>query len=238
MHSPELGSQQASPASDASRLAQRCCATWPSRARWMISKNRRCCRSARFCTNFRRAGTSSPRCCWARQLTGAQDGVGGYYRSRPLLLGLGTAARRGAGLHHDARRRHERRARHRRRVQSAAQSRAPACCRCAAASARSTRPAVGWAQALRYRAKVLGDTQCRGQHCRGAWRRCIDGHQRLLGGAQYRDHRATAAPVLHRGQRLRDLRAFASSKRRAATSPTIWRAFAACGCSTAMPPIR
>ena len=58
------------------------------------------------------------------QLTGAQDGVGGYYRSRPLLAGSRAAGRRGFGVDHDARRRHERRTRYRRRIQHAAQSRA------------------------------------------------------------------------------------------------------------------
>ena len=43
------------------------------------------------------------------------------------------------------------------------------------------------------------------QHRRGARRRCLDRDQRLLVGAQHRDHAAAADAVLHRGQRLRHL---------------------------------
>src|SRR5882724_6362995 len=94
------------------------------------------------------------------QLTGIQDGVGGYYRSRPLLLGLGlpmeealssTMMRAGGmsdgrdiGVVFN-------------RPRKAGPCVLPVC---GGVGAQYT-PAVGWAQALRYRAAQLGDQACR-----------------------------------------------------------------------------
>jgi 2-oxoisovalerate dehydrogenase E1 component len=93
-------------------------------------------------------------------LTGAKDGVGAYYRSRPLLLGLGlplkealasTMMRTGSmsegrdiGV-----------------VFNMPQKRGVCVLPgCGGVGAQYT-PAVGWAQALRYRAEVLDDQECR-----------------------------------------------------------------------------
>src|ERR1700685_2931803 len=93
------------------------------------------------------------------QLTGIHDGVGGYYRSRPLLLGLGlpleealasTMMRSGGmsdgrdiGVVFNMPRK----------------SRACVLPVCGGVGTQYT-PAVGWAQALRYRVAVLGDKDC------------------------------------------------------------------------------
>jgi 2-oxoisovalerate dehydrogenase E1 component len=92
----------------------------------------------------------------ARQLTGLHDGVGAYYRSRPLLLGLGL-------------RLEEALASTMMRVGGMSEGRdigvvfnlprkSGACVLpvCGGVGTQYT-PAVGWAQALRYRAQVLGD---------------------------------------------------------------------------------
>ena len=94
-----------------------------------------------------------------RQLTGPRDGVGAYYRSRPLLLSLGlspeealasTMMRAGGmsegrdiGVVFNLPR----------------QSGACVLPVCGGVGTQYT-PAVGWAQALRYRAAVLGDQRC------------------------------------------------------------------------------
>jgi 2-oxoisovalerate dehydrogenase E1 component len=93
------------------------------------------------------------------QLVGARDGVGAYYRSRPLLLSLGL------GLE-------EALASSMMRVGGMSEGRdigvvfnmprkRGACVLpvCGGVGAQYT-PAVGWAQALRYRATVLGDKEC------------------------------------------------------------------------------
>jgi 2-oxoisovalerate dehydrogenase E1 component len=93
------------------------------------------------------------------QLTGSRDGVGAYYRSRPLLLSLGL------GLE-------EALASSMMRVGGMSEGRdigvvfnlprkAGACVLpvCGGVGTQYT-PAVGWAQALRYRAAVLGDKEC------------------------------------------------------------------------------
>jgi len=93
------------------------------------------------------------------QLIGARDGVGAYYRSRPLMLSLGlpleealasTMMRAGGmsegrdiGVVFNLPRR----------------SRACVLPVCGGVGTQYT-PAVGWAQALRYRAQVLGDAEC------------------------------------------------------------------------------
>ena len=93
-------------------------------------------------------------------LTGAKDGVGAYYRSRPLLLGLGLPLKqalastmmRAAGMSEgrDI------------GVVFNLPRKKGACVLpgCGGVGAQYT-PAVGWAQALRYRAEVLGDKECR-----------------------------------------------------------------------------
>ncbi|HEX3914002.1 MAG TPA: transketolase C-terminal domain-containing protein [Steroidobacteraceae bacterium] len=94
------------------------------------------------------------------QLTGSQDGVGGYYRSRPLLLGLGlplvealgSTMMRAGGMS-DGR-------------DIGVVFNMPrtngACVLpvCGGVGAQYT-PAVGWAQALRYRATQLNEEACR-----------------------------------------------------------------------------
>jgi 2-oxoisovalerate dehydrogenase E1 component len=95
------------------------------------------------------------------RLTGARDGVGAYYRSRPLLLSLGL-------------RPEEALASTMMRVGGMSEGRdigvvfnlprkSGACVLpvCGGVGTQYT-PAVGWAQALRYRATVLGDKECEG----------------------------------------------------------------------------
>ena len=84
------------------------------------------------------------------------------------------------------------------------------------------------------RARSSASKQCAQQHCRRARRRSVDGHQWILGGAQYRDHRATAASVLHRGQWLRNFGAVAAANSGRQHRRQSGRAFAGCGCSMAM----
>ena len=93
------------------------------------------------------------------QLTGAQDGVGGYYRSRPLLLGLGLPLEEAlastmmrAGGMSDGRDIG---------VVFNMPNQSGACVLpvCGGVGAQYT-PAVGWAQALRYRHTQLGDKSC------------------------------------------------------------------------------
>jgi 2-oxoisovalerate dehydrogenase E1 component len=94
-----------------------------------------------------------------RQLTGARDGVGAYYRSRPLLLTLGLSV-------------DEALASTMMRVGGMSEGRdigvvfnlprkKGACVLpvCGGVGTQYT-PAVGWAQALRYRHSTLGDTEC------------------------------------------------------------------------------
>src|SRR6202790_3578568 len=93
------------------------------------------------------------------QLSGSQDGVGGYYRSRPLLLGLGlwpqealaSTMMRAGGMSEgrDI------------GVVFNMPRKKGACVLpgCGGVGAQYT-PAVGWAQALRYRSLVLGDKEC------------------------------------------------------------------------------
>ncbi len=94
------------------------------------------------------------------QLNGLQDGVGSYYRSRPLLLGLGLPL-------------HEALASTMMRAGGMSDGRdigvvfnmprksgpcvLPAC---GGVGAQYT-PAVGWAQSLRYRLNILGEEECR-----------------------------------------------------------------------------
>jgi len=95
------------------------------------------------------------------QLTGSQDGVGAYYRSRPLLLGLGLPVEEAlastmmrAGGMSDGRDIG---------VVFNMPRKAGPCVLpvCGGVGAQYT-PAVGWAQALRYRSTQLGEQACRG----------------------------------------------------------------------------
>ena len=95
----------------------------------------------------------------AHQLTGSRDGVGAYYRSRPLLLGLGlkledalASTMMRAGGMSDGRDIG---------VVFNMPRKSGACVLpvCGGVGTQYT-PAVGWAQALRYRAAVLGDKEC------------------------------------------------------------------------------
>jgi 2-oxoisovalerate dehydrogenase E1 component len=96
-----------------------------------------------------------------QQLVGARDGVGAYYRSRPLLLSLGLPLE-------------EALASSMMRIGGMSEGRdigvvfnmprAKGACVlpvCGGVGAQYT-PAVGWAQALRYRATVLDDKECEG----------------------------------------------------------------------------
>jgi 2-oxoisovalerate dehydrogenase E1 component len=94
------------------------------------------------------------------QLTGAQDGVAGYYRSRPLLLGLGLPVEEAlsstmmrAGGMSDGRDIG---------VVFNMPRKTGACVLpvCGGVGAQYT-PAVGWAQALRYRLTQLGEQSCK-----------------------------------------------------------------------------
>jgi 2-oxoisovalerate dehydrogenase E1 component len=95
------------------------------------------------------------------QLTGAQDGVGAYYRSRPLLLGLGLPIEEAlastmmrAGGMSDGRDIGV--------VFNMPRKVGPCVLPvCGGVGAQYT-PAVGWAQALRYRIGQLGEQACRG----------------------------------------------------------------------------
>src|ERR1700690_748240 len=94
------------------------------------------------------------------QLTGTQDGIGAYYRSRPLLLGLGLpleealgAAMMRAGGMSDGRDIGV--------VFNMPRKTGPCVLPvCGGVGAQYT-PAVGWAQALRYRLAQLGDQTCK-----------------------------------------------------------------------------
>lgn len=97
----------------------------------------------------------------AQLLTGARDAVTGYYRSRPLVLGLGfTAAEALASTMMRASGISEGRDIG---VVFNRPRRDGACVLpvCGGVGTQYT-PAVGWAQALRYRAQVLGDAACTG----------------------------------------------------------------------------
>src|SRR5580704_11269899 len=94
-------------------------------------------------------------------LTGARDALGGYYRSRPLLLTLGLSIE-------------EALASTMMRVGSMSEGRdigvvfnlprrdGPCALPVCGGVGTQFTPAVGWAQALRYREEVLGDASCKG----------------------------------------------------------------------------
>jgi 2-oxoisovalerate dehydrogenase E1 component len=94
------------------------------------------------------------------QLTGLHDGVGSYYRSRPLLLGLGlpleealaSTMMRAGGMSEG---------RDIGVVFNMPRKEGPCVLpACGGVGAQYT-PAVGWAQSLRYRLAVLGEEDCR-----------------------------------------------------------------------------
>jgi 2-oxoisovalerate dehydrogenase E1 component len=97
----------------------------------------------------------------SHQLTGLHDGVGAYYRSRPLLLGLGlpleealaSTMMRAGGMSsgRDI------------GVVFNLPRKSGACVLpvCGGVGTQYT-PSVGWAQALQYRSLVLGDSECKG----------------------------------------------------------------------------
>jgi len=96
-----------------------------------------------------------------RLLTGVRDSLGGYYRSRPLLLTLGLSIE-------------EALASTMMRVGSMSEGRdigvvfnlprrdGPCALPVCGGVGTQFTPAVGWAQALRYREEVLGDASCKG----------------------------------------------------------------------------
>jgi 2-oxoisovalerate dehydrogenase E1 component len=93
------------------------------------------------------------------QLTGSQDGVGAYYRSRPLLLGLGlppeealSSTMMRAGGMSDGRDIGV--------VFNMPRKVGPCVLPVCGGVGTQYTPAVGWAQALRYRAAQLGDQAC------------------------------------------------------------------------------
>jgi 2-oxoisovalerate dehydrogenase E1 component len=95
------------------------------------------------------------------QLTGTQDGVGAYYRSRPLLLGLGLPVREAlgstmmrAGGMSDGRDIGV--------VFNMPRKVGPCVLPVCGGVGTQYTPAVGWAQALRYRLMELGEQSCRG----------------------------------------------------------------------------
>jgi 2-oxoisovalerate dehydrogenase E1 component len=95
----------------------------------------------------------------AHHLTGTHDGVGAYYRSRPLLLGLGleledalgSTMMRAGGMSDG---------RDIGVVFNLPRKSGPCVLPVCGGVGTQYTPAVGWAQALRYRSTVLGDKQC------------------------------------------------------------------------------
>ena len=165
------------------------------------------------------------------------DGVGAYYRSRPVAA-LASASRS--------------------RTRSAARSAGPvasatggtsaSCATCPAADVRSCCPCrATWARSTRRRR--AGRSRCAitgthsatrpgGAHRRCAWRRCVGRDERLLVGAH--DGHDAQAPdaLLHRGQRPRHLgaRANADAGRQHRAQSRV--ASRTCSCAMATAPIR
>ncbi len=175
----------------------------------------------------------------AQQLRGRATASPSYYRSRPLLLALGP------------RRSNEALASTMMRAGGFSDGRdigvvfnlpnADGPCVLPACGGVGTQytPAAGWAQAIRYHARGArrsAATRAASRVVHGGEASIAD--QRLLVGAQDRDHAAAADAVLHRGQRLRHLGALdaadAGRQHRRATS----RRFGSLRVSTATAPIR
>ena len=208
-----------------------------ARARWTRSRRRELVPGKKIFYQFSARGHDMAQVLLGLHLTHPKDAICGYYRSRPILLVARRAARRCARLGDGPRRRLFGRARHRRRVQLSQSAR-----RLGAADVRRRRRAIHADRRLGAGDRVSpracsSDRAYDGAIARRARRRCVGGDQRLLVGADHRDDAEAADAVLHRGQRLRHLRAVDGCRRRAATSPRISRASRACTCSTATAPI-
>jgi 2-oxoisovalerate dehydrogenase E1 component len=116
-------------------------------------------RDRRVLYQFSARGHELTQALLSTQLTGTQDGVGGYYRSRPLLLGLGlpledalSSTMMRAGGMSDGRDIGV--------VFNMPRKLGPCVLPvCGGVGAQYT-PAVGWAQALRYRFAQLGEQAC------------------------------------------------------------------------------
>ncbi len=192
----------------------------------MTSRRRGWCPSARCSTSSPRAATTWRRSCSActspMRTTAAASTTARGRSMLALGVGLEEAARRAAGARQGSfsggrdigvvfnRPGHG--GRH-------------ACCRPVGGVGAQYTPAAGWAQAIRYRARGARGRLLRAQHRRGARRRRLDRHQRLLVGAQHRHHPAPADAVLHRGQRATASRCRRTCRPPAATSPPTWPAF-------------
>ena len=137
-------------------------------------------------------------------LTGAKDGVGAYYRSRPLLLALGlsldealaSSMMRAAGMSEgrDI------------GVVFNLPRRVGACVLpvCGGVGTQYT-PAVGWAQALRYRRRVLGDPRYAGSIAVAHGGEASTATNGFWAALNIATTDAPAPAVFHRGQRLRHL---------------------------------
>jgi len=138
----------------ARRGGARCCGTWRPHAPSMTLLPQR-----KVLYQFSARGHELTQVLLGHQLVGSRDGVGAYYRSRPLLLSLGLQLE-------------EALASSMMRVGGMSEGRdigvvfnmprkKGACVLpvCGGVGTQYT-PAVGWAQALRYRATVLGDKEC------------------------------------------------------------------------------
>ncbi len=93
------------------------------------------------------------------ELVGTQDGVGGYYRSRPLLLALGLSVEE-ALASSMMRRGSMSEGRDIGVVFNLPRRRGPCVLPVCGGVGTQYTPAVGWAQALRYRRETLGDANC------------------------------------------------------------------------------
>ena len=202
----------ASPAPAAVRTDwQRVAALLQPRGRWMRSRRRGSLPERKVLYQFSARGHDLAQILLGLQLTDPHDGVGVYYRSRPLMLALGSTLEDAAagplaraGSFSDGRDIGV--------VFNMPEPRRPdrAAGLCGGVGAQYT-PAAGWAQAIRYHREMLQDAAYARQHRGGAGRRCLHRHQRVLVRADHRHDAAAADAVLHRGQRLRHLGALGAA---------------------------